>query len=110
MSAPTTDAVVVLATAPKEEEAARIARSLVEEKLAACVNIVAGVRSVYSWEGKVQDDAELLMIVKTSTARSEQVVARILELHSYDTPEAIVLPLVGGSAGYLKWVTEVTAP
>ena len=101
-------AVVLLSTAPKEEEAARIARTLVEERLVACVNVVPGVRSFYRWEGKVQDDPELLMVIKTAPDRQEAVVQRIQELHSYDCPEAIAFPLIGGSEAYLGWVQEVT--
>lgn len=100
--------VVVLSTAPKEDEALSIARSLVEEKLVACVNVIPGVRSIYSWEGKVQDDAELLLVVKTTPQNSERVVQRIQELHSYTCPEAIVLPIAGGSTAYLSWLGEVT--
>ncbi len=99
---------VVLSTAPKEEEAVRIARSLVEEGLVACVNVVPGVRSIYRWEGEVHDDAEHLMIMKTTSGRRDAVVARIKELHSYTCPEVIALPVVGGSADYLAWVQDMT--
>lgn len=99
---------VVLSTAPKEEEAVRIARSLVEEGLVACVNVVPGVRSIYRWEGKIHDDSELLMIMKTTPERRDAVVARIKELHSYTCPEAIALPIVGGSAEYLAWIQKMT--
>ncbi len=100
--------VVILSTAPQEEEALKIARTLVEEHLVACVNVVPGIRSIYFWEEKVQDDPELQLVIKTTRANSEKVIARIQELHSYTCPEAIVLPLVGGSSAYLKWVEEVT--
>lgn len=103
-----TDAVVVLSTAPDAEMALRLARGLVEPGLAACVNVVPGVRSIYRWEGKVQDDAELLLVVKTRRPLIQQVVERIRELHGYTCPEAIALPLVGGSVDYLRWLGEVT--
>ena len=102
------EAVVVLSTASTSDEAATIARGLVGEKLAACVNIVPGVRSIYSWDGALQDDSELLLVIKTRADRQEAVVSRIQELHSYDCPEAIVLPIRGGSKPYLTWLAEVT--
>ncbi len=100
--------VVILCTVPNEEEAAGIARTLVGEHLVACVNVVSGVRSLYFWKGEVQDDPELLLVIKTTPARQEEVVARIEEIHSYECPEAIVLPIVGGSTAYLEWLGEVT--
>jgi periplasmic divalent cation tolerance protein len=103
------DVVVLLSTAPKADEAATIARALVDEELVACVNLVPGVRSIYRWEGAVQDDAEVLMVIKTTAAQREAVVARIQALHSYSCPEAISLDVSGGSAAYLSWVREVTA-
>jgi periplasmic divalent cation tolerance protein len=99
---------VVLSTAPKEEEAVRIAKTLVDERLVACVNVVPGVRSIYRWEGQVHDDAELLMVMKTTSDKRDAVVARLKELHSYTCPEAIALPTGGGSADYLTWVREMT--
>jgi len=101
-------AVALLSTAPDADEAARIARTLVEERLAACVNIVPGVRSIYAWEGKVHDEGELLLLIKTTVERRDAVVARIQEVHPYSCPEAVVLPVVGGSRPYLEWVAEVT--
>lgn len=103
-----TDYVVAFVTAPNETEAETIARSLVEERLAACVNMVKGIRSLYRWEGAVQDDSEILMVVKTRQRHLEHLVARVKELHSYTVPEIIALPVVGGSADYLAWLTEVT--
>ncbi len=103
-----TGAVVLLSTAPTEEEAAKIARALVEERLVACVNLVPQVRSVYRWEGAVQDDREVLLVIKTRAERQAAVVERIRALHSYSCPEAIVLPLVAGAQPYLDWIAEVT--
>lgn len=103
------EAVVVLSTAPDDEVAARVARALVEGGLAACVNIVPGVRSIYRWQGKLCDDAERLLVIKTRAERQDEVVAAIKANHTYECPEAIVLPITGGAAAYLAWVQENTA-
>ena len=95
---------VVLVTAPDDETPGKIARALVEEKLVACVNIVPGVRSVYRWEGAVQEDAEVLLVLKTRADRCAAVAARVADLHSYDLPEVLVLPVSAGSDAYLDWV------
>lgn len=99
--------VVLISTAPNLEVAHKVARTLVEERLAACVNLVPGVRSIYRWEGKVQDDAELLLVIKTTPARQEQAIARLREVHPYTCPEAIALPIQGGNPAYLAWLNEV---
>ena len=96
--------IVVLSTFPSAEVAAEVARSLVEERLAACVNIVPAVRSIYRWKGAVHDDAETLAIIKTTAARAAAMRARLVELHPYDVPEAIEVPIAGGHAPYLAWV------
>ena len=98
----------VLVTAGSEEEGARIARALVEERLAACVNIVPRIRSIYRWRGAVEDEAETLLVIKTSAASLEKLEARVRELHSYEVPEIIALPLDSGSAPYLDWLGENT--
>jgi periplasmic divalent cation tolerance protein len=103
------EALVVLSTAPNDEVALRVARALVEPGLAACVNIVPGVRSVYRWKGQVNVDAELLLVVKTRAARAGEVLAAIRKNHTYECPEAIALPIRGGAADYLKWLNEVTS-
>jgi periplasmic divalent cation tolerance protein len=95
---------VVLCTAPDAACAETLARALVEERLAACVNVVPGVRSFYRWEGAVQDDAELLLVAKTRADRGAALAARLKELHPYDLPEVLELPAVGGSGPYLDWV------
>lgn len=102
------DAIVMLSTASSEEEAKTIASALVEGHLAACVNIVPGVRSIYFWEGKVQDEREWLCVIKTRAQRQEQVTETIQRLHSYTCPEAIALPVVAGSEAYLEWLHQVT--
>jgi periplasmic divalent cation tolerance protein len=100
----------VLVTAPKGDAAASLARALVEERLAACVNLVPDVRSFYRWEGRVQDDDEVLLVVKTRADRAEALAARVQELHPYDLPEVLELAAAGGSAAYLDWVrTESTS-
>jgi periplasmic divalent cation tolerance protein len=104
-----TDALVVLVTAPTPERAAEIARAVVEERLAACGNVVPGLRSIYRWEGKVQEDAEALLVLKTTRARFEALRDRVLALHPYEVPEVIALPVEAGSARYLAWIGAETA-
>jgi periplasmic divalent cation tolerance protein len=100
--------IVVLITASSEDEATKIARSLVESKLAGCVNIIKDIRSIYAWEGKVEDESEVLMIAKTQKALFNNLIKKVKELHSYTVPEIIALPIVDGSEEYLKWLREVT--
>lgn len=102
------DSLVVFVTAPGEEDAAKIARALVEERLAGCVNIVRGIRSVYRWQEKIEDDAEVLMICKTKTTLFAELSERVKELHPYTVPEVIALPVVAGSEDYLQWLADVT--
>ncbi|MDH3212597.1 MAG: divalent-cation tolerance protein CutA [Myxococcales bacterium] len=98
------DVRVVLITVPDGETGAGLARALVQERLAACVNLVPGVRSFYRWEGKVQDDTELLLLVKTRADRIAALASRVRDLHPYELPEVLELAAVGGSAAYLDWV------
>ncbi len=100
--------IVVFITASSEEEAARIAHVLVEVRLAACVNIVKGVRSIYRWQGKIEDEAEVLMIAKTRGELFEALSEKIGELHSYTVPEIIAFTIVSGSRKYLEWLREAT--
>ncbi len=93
----------MLVTASSAEEAARVARALVDERLAACVNIVPGLRSIYHWQGRVEDTAEVLLIVKTARHVLSALTERVRALHSYTVPEVIALPIVGGAASYLEW-------
>jgi periplasmic divalent cation tolerance protein len=102
------EAVVVLATAGSEEEAARIARALVDERLAACVNVVGPMRSIYRWQGAVDDAREWLMIAKARAADVAALDTRIRALHSYDVPEVLALPVVGGAEAYLAWLDAAT--
>lgn len=97
---------LVLITAPADERAGALARALVEERLAACVNLVPQIRSVYRWEGRVQEDGETLLLVKTTAAALPALERRVGELHPYELPEFLVLPELAGSAGYLGWVRD----
>jgi periplasmic divalent cation tolerance protein len=103
------DFVVVLITAGSADEAARIARALVEERLAACANLVGPIRSIYRWEGAVEEAAETLLLVKGRAADLETIEARVRALHVYQVPEVLALPVRGGSAPYLAWLAESTA-
>jgi periplasmic divalent cation tolerance protein len=98
------DKIVVLSTCGSAEEAASIARALVERRLAACVNIVPGVRSVYRWKGAVEEAEEWLLIVKSSQALFERLEEELRKMHSYETPEIVALPVAAGSASYLEWL------
>ena len=102
------DALVVLVTAPSPEVAAALARTLVEERLAACGNVLSEVRSIYRWEGQVREDAEALLVLKTTRARLEALRDRVLALHPYDVPEVLALPVEAGSPDYLAWLAGET--
>jgi periplasmic divalent cation tolerance protein len=104
-----TDSIIIFVTASSESEAETIAKALVEERLAACVNILSPIRSIYRWEGKVADDREWLLVIKTQAERFSAVEARVKVLHSYQVPEVIALPIVAGAEGYLRWLREETA-
>jgi periplasmic divalent cation tolerance protein len=102
-----TDKIVVLATCGSQKEARKIARALVERRLAACVNeIGAPVTSVYRWKGKVESAKEFLLVIKTTKKRFAALRKAIRELHSYEVPEIIALPIVEGSRAYLDWIAE----
>ena len=95
---------VVFITAPSEEEGAKLARTLVEERLCACVNIMPKVRSIYRWEGEICDEPEVMMIAKSAMTMAPALVKRVKKLHSYDVPEIICLPIATGSGEYLEWI------
>ncbi len=101
-------ALVVLVTTPSPEKAAEMARALVEERLAACGNVVPGLRSLYRWEGRVQDDAEALLVLKTTRHRFQALRARVLALHPYEVPEVLALRVEAGHAAYLDWIADST--
>jgi periplasmic divalent cation tolerance protein len=100
---------VLLSTCP-QEAADRIARQLIEQRLAACVNVVPGVRSIYRWEGEIQDAAESLLILKTREDLVPALEKALLEIHPYDTPELLSLPVEHGAERYLDWIADVTEP
>ena len=100
--------VVLLSTASSIEEATTIARLLVEERLAACCNLVPGIRSIYRWEGKVEESQEVLLVIKSLAGQVDALRARLVEIHSYQTPELVVLPVTGGLDSYLQWIADNT--
>ena len=104
-----TDKIVVLTTCASDEEAARIARALVEKRLAACVNVMPAGRSFYRWKGAIEDDQESLMVIKSSRGLFDQLRVEIEKLHSYELPEVIAVPIVDGSEGYLEWLDRELA-
>lgn len=99
-----TDKLLVLTTAESEAQASRIAEALVDRRLAACVNIIPRIRSVYRWQGKVETSEECLLLIKTIRAREEEVRAAIRELHAYELPEHIAVAIDTGSEEYLEWL------
>jgi periplasmic divalent cation tolerance protein len=108
MAPPDTEIRALLTTAPDEAVAARLARTLVEERLAACVNVIPGVRSFYRWQGKLQEDSEVLLVIKSHRNRTKALAARIKDLHPYELPEVLELPVSGGSGPYLDWIVTET--
>jgi periplasmic divalent cation tolerance protein len=102
------DFVVVLVTAGNPDEAAAIGRALVEERLAACVNVLGPIRSIYRWQGSIEDATEQLLVVKARAADFAALEARVRALHSYEVPEILALPLRAGSAAYLAWLADAT--
>lgn len=100
--------VLVYVTCPEAAHALDLARRLVEEKLAACGNVLPGMRSVYRWQGAVHEAAEAVLVLKTRAALAERLTARVVELHPYQCPCVLVLPIVGGHAAYLAWLAEST--
>ena len=101
-----TDYLVVLCTVPDSETAGKLGRGLVEAQLAACANIIPGLRSIYRWQGKVNDDPELLLVIKTTRSRFDALAAWIKQNHPYSEPEIIALPIEVGSPSYLAWIGE----
>ena len=98
---------VFLVTVPNLEEGKKIGRLLVEEKLAACANIVKDIFSIYEWKDKIMEDEEHLMLIKTTEENSDKIIQKINEIHSYDTPECIGFKIDKGSKKYLKWIEDV---
>lgn len=98
-----------LTTCPDAETAAKIARTLVEERLAACVNRLPGIQSTYSWQGEIHEDAEVLLLIKTTRERFAALRGRLMELHPYEVPELIALDIIDGNPAYLDWIARETA-
>ena len=103
------DAVVVMVTMPNGEIAADLTGILVREGLAACGNVVPGVRSIYMWNGALHDESEVMVMFKTAASKSRELCDRIVELHPYEVPEVLVLPVVDGNEAYLAWVQASVA-
>jgi periplasmic divalent cation tolerance protein len=99
---------VVLCTCPDDSVAKKLAGGLVEQRLAACVNVLPGIRSIYRWQGRVQDDGEVLMVIKSSQETYAALERWLSEQHPYELPEIIALPVERGLPGYLEWVAEET--
>jgi periplasmic divalent cation tolerance protein len=99
-----TEKIVVLSTCGSEEEAVRIAKRLVEGRIAACVNLIPRIRSIYRWEGKVEDATEWMLLIKTSRERYDALCTVLEASHSYELPEVLALPVIAGSANYLAWL------
>lgn len=103
-----TSPLLILCTCPDAESAGRIARTLVDERLAACVNRLPGVTSVYRWQGEIHEDGEVLLLIKTRRELFEALRARVMALHPYDVPEVIALEIAAGHAPYLQWLRAET--
>ncbi len=95
-----------LVTVPNMEQGKKIAQALVMEKLAACVNIIPQIYSIYRWKGKIEEDNEILLLIKTNEAKSENIVTKIQELHTYETPECIGFRILKGNPNYLQWISD----
>jgi periplasmic divalent cation tolerance protein len=102
-----TDALIVFTTFGSEEEAARVVRTLVEERLAACGNLLPGVRSLYPWQGEIRDQREVMAILKTRKQDWPALMSRLHELHSYETPECLAIRIASGAPRYMAWLEEV---
>jgi periplasmic divalent cation tolerance protein len=103
-----TDKIVLFTTCRSPDEAERLARMVVERRLAACVNILPPVRSIYRWRGKIEESAESLLLIKTSRPRFDELSEALRAAHSYEVPEILALPVVAGSPGYLDWLEKET--
>jgi periplasmic divalent cation tolerance protein len=105
----TSDYVIALTTLPADADAAEFGRTLVDERLAACVNLLPVMESVYRWEGKIEFDAERQLVIKTSRDRVADLWDRVRELHPYEVPEFVVIPIVDGNEAYLRWIGVSTS-
>ncbi len=105
-----TEYIIVMSTVPNEEVGKRIATVLLEKKLVPCVNMVPNVRSIYTWKGKINDEAELIIIMKTRASLFERIKDEIKANHPYKCPEILALPVLAGNQPYLDWIAENTSP
>jgi len=103
-----TDALLVFTTLPSADKAAELAKVLVEERLAACANLLPAIRSIYRWQGKLQDENEVVVLLKTRAEHLERLKLRILELHPYEVPEVLAVPVEAGYQPYLDWLAGET--
>ena len=103
-----TDALLVFTTLPSADKAAELAKALVDERLAACANLLPAIRSIYRWQGKLQDENEVLVLLKTRAEHLERLKLRILELHPYEVPEVLAVPVEAGYQPYLDWLAGET--
>ena len=103
------DPIIILTTVSSKKEAELIGSKLINKELAACVNIIPNIKSIYRWEGKINEDSEYLLIIKTVKRVEEDVFENICKLHSYDTPEMISIPITGGEKSYLNWLSKSVA-
>lgn len=101
---------VVMVTAPSDEVAVGLARTVLDERLAACVNVVGGVRSLFRWQGEIDEASEVLLLLKTRVDRVDALRSRVVSLHPYEVPEFVVLPIAEGLEAYLGWIRAETAP
>lgn len=105
-----TEALIVFTTFAREEDAARVARQLVEERLAACANVLPGARSIYRWQQEVKDDREVVVLLKTRKQDWTALLSRLHELHPYETPECVAVRIAAGAPKYMAWLEESLAP
>jgi len=104
-----TDKIIVLSNCGSENEANRIARALVEARVAACVNIVPGIRSVYRWQGAIQEEGEWMLVIKSTRSVFAQLSSELRKAHSYQVPEIVAIPVLDGDPAYLDWVDRETS-
>lgn len=102
------DYVVMLSTAPSYEEGEKLAKGLLNRKLVACVNLIPHIRSLYWWRGEIEEDYEVLIVAKTRKELTREIISLVKELHSYEVPEVLFLPIEGGNPDYLKWIDDST--
>jgi len=102
--------VIVLVTVPSQKEGERIGRMLVESRLAACVNLIPHLLSIYRWEGKIQEEGEFLLMIKTTADRFAELREKVKRIHSYEVPEVLALPVLDGNTDYMEWVYRETRP